>query len=110
MNVTYRDKVKQRGEGDVLVRQATKRLEEVLGPSAALVSAEWDQTLDERGRIRYVLKISDFSGEVSATFAAEELESPRQVRSRLLDLWGDFLQVRSDTQVKRLQELVKEGE
>jgi hypothetical protein len=110
MSITYSDQAKQSSEGYELLRQATKSLEEVLGPSAQLVSAEWDQSRDERGRPQYTLRLSDFSGEVSAPFTPDELRSPTRLRSRLLDLWGDLLQVRSNTQVKKLQQLVTEGD
>jgi hypothetical protein len=110
MNVRYSEKAKQSGEGYALLQQATNRLEEVLGPSADLVSAEWDRTQDQRGRTLYTLTVSDFTGEASASFTPEELQAPGRLRSRLLALWGDLLQARSDAQVKKLQELVKEGE
>ena len=64
MNVSYSDRARQWGEGEVLLRQATKRLEQVLGKSAGLISAEWDRTNDERGRLVYTLKLSDSSGSV----------------------------------------------
>lgn len=110
MNVTYQDKAKHKGEECDLLREATNRLEEVLGPSAALVSAEWSQSQDARGRAFYTLTVADFSGRVSATFAPEELRSPSRLRSRLLDLWGDLLQAHSDAQMKKLQQLVAEGD
>jgi hypothetical protein len=106
MTVTYTDKARQWGEGYVLLQQATKRLEEVLGESAGLVSAEWDRSQDTRRRILYTLKLSDFTGQVSANFAPDELESPSHMRFCLLGLWGDLLQKRSDEQVKKLQQLV----
>jgi hypothetical protein len=109
MNVTYNDKAK-RGEEDNLLQRATSRLEEVLGPSAGLVTAEWERGQDERGRILYTLKLSDQSGDVSTTFSADELRSPSKVRSRLLELWGDLLQMRSDAQVRKIQQLVTQGE
>ncbi|HJT76798.1 MAG TPA: hypothetical protein VJ739_06310 [Gemmataceae bacterium] len=110
MTVTYTDKAKQWGEGYALLQEATDRLEEVLGESAGLVSAEWDRTQDARGRVLYRLRLSDFTGQVSATFTHEELQSPGHMRFRLLGLWGDLLQMRSDEQVKKLQQLVGEGE
>lgn len=42
MNVTYQHKANQRSEEHTLLQDATKRLEEVLGPSAEFVSAEWE--------------------------------------------------------------------
>src|SRR4051812_15049449 len=105
-SVTYSEKAKEEKEGHALLQKATARLEEVLGPSAGLVSAAWDRTQDERGRVLYTLRLSDFTGEVFAAFTPDELRSSAHLRSRLLDLWGDLLQVRSNTQVKKLQQLV----
>ncbi len=95
--------------GSALLQQATKCLEEVLGPSAGRVRAEWEQTRDERGRTLYVLRISGFPDQVSGTFAPAELSASGHLRSRLRDLWGDLLQMRSDAGVKRPQQLVREG-
>ncbi len=110
MNVKYSDKAKQSGEEYVLLEQATQSLERLAGPSAASVSAEWDRSHDERGRTRYTLTLSDMSGEVSATFTPNELRSPSRMRSQLLEVWGDLLQRRSHAQMKKLQQLVTEGE
>ncbi len=110
MNVTYQEKVKQGDDGIVRLQQATSRLEEILGPSAALVSAEWSQSQDTRGRTLYTLTLSDFTGRVSASFAPKELRSSHHLRLRLLDLWGDLLQARSDAQMIKLQKLVAQGE
>ncbi len=106
MTVTFTDQAKRWGQDLELLQQATKRLEEVLGASTPLVSAKWDQGADDRGRTFYTLTISDFDGEVSAQLAADELQSPRHLRSRFLGLWGDLLQARSDKQVRKLQEMV----
>jgi hypothetical protein len=94
MNVTYRDGAGERGEGHRLLQQATARLEEVVGSSAGQVQAEWNRTKDSRGRTIYTLRLSDWTGTVSADFAPDELQSS-SLRYRLLRLWGDLLQVRS---------------
>jgi len=106
MNVTYQDRASQWGEGYVLLQEATKRLEEVLGPAADRATVAWGREQDERGRLVYRLTLSDVAGKTSALFAPQELRSPGQVHRRLLDLWGDLLQTQSDAQVKKLQELV----
>ena len=108
MNVKYTDETKQPGEALGLLQQATQRLAEVLGSSAEVVNAEWDRGQDERGRPLYTLRLSDFTGAVSARFDPDELRSPN-LRGRFLGLWGDLLQIRSDHQVKKLQQLVREG-
>ncbi len=102
MNVKYSDKAKQPAEGFTLLQQATALLEEVLGPSAAVVRAEWDRTEDEKGRTIYTLRLSDWTGAVQTKCAPDELESPRNLRYRLHRLWGDLLQLRSHQQLKNL--------
>jgi hypothetical protein len=101
MNVTYTEKARQWGEGFTRLQQVTTRLEEVAGPSASLVKAEWDRREDPKGRALYTLRLSDWSGAVSADFAPDELTS-RDVRYRLIRLWGDLLQVRSHKQLQKL--------
>ncbi len=98
MKVEYSDKAKQWGEGFALLQQATKRLEEVVGPATAWVVAVWDRAEDARGRSVYTLRISDWEGAVSATFTPDELRSRTQDRYYWHRLWGDLLQVRSHQQ------------
>src|SRR5258708_34756 len=102
MNVTYSDRVKQSAEGFALLQEVTTFLEEVLGPSVGLVKAEWDQQKDTRNRTVYTLKLTDWSGSVSGSFAPEELQSPTRRRVLLYRLWGDLLQDRSHKQFDRL--------
>ncbi|MBV9122512.1 MAG: hypothetical protein JO112_03990 [Planctomycetes bacterium] len=109
MVVKFSDKAKQWKEGYYLLERATEHLEEILGPSAGSVSVEWDRREDARGRSQYIVKLSDHTGEVTDAFAPSELELRSHMRYRLLDLWGKLLQRRSDEQMKKLQELVKEG-
>ncbi len=110
MQVTYSDKARQSGESLHLLQQATKRLEEVLGSSADLVTAEWDRTEDARRRIQYTLTLRDSTGEVRASFSASELSFDDYVRSRLNRLWGDLLQIRSDEQHRKVLQLLSEME
>ncbi len=68
MKVTYSSKAKHWGEGFALLQEATRRLDVIVGPSAE-VRAAWDreEPLDQRSV--YTLRLSDDSGEVTATFA-----------------------------------------
>jgi hypothetical protein len=106
VNIAYSESARQWGEGYTLLQQATMRLEEIGGPSAGQVKAEWDRAEDSRGRTIYTLRLSDWTGAVSAAFAPEELRNSTHMRYRLLRLWGDLLQVRSD---KLLQDLTGNG-
>jgi hypothetical protein len=103
MNVTYSPRIERGGQGHRLLEQATQLLEEVLGQSAGLVAAEWDQLVDERGRKYYILNLSDpGAGTRTVKFAPGELSSPTHLRYRLYRLWGDLLQDRSHKQLKEL--------
>ena len=108
MNVTYQDQAKQGAEECTLLQQATQRLEEVIGQTVTEVSAQWSQGQDKHGRRIYTLTLSDAAQQMSATFSLDELRSPRQLRSRLLDLWGDFLRAVSDAQMKKIQQMINE--
>ncbi len=108
MNVTYQDQTKQRSEEYALLQQASECLKEVIGQTITEVSARWEQGQDERGRKTYTLTLSNAAQQMSATLATDELRSLRHLRSRLLDLWGDFLQALSDAQMKKLLQMIDE--
>jgi hypothetical protein len=104
MKVTYSEKVQQAHEDYAILQQATKLLQQGLGPSGAQATAEWDRTEDERGQAVYTIRISDSAGlTAQARFSPQELRIPSHVRLRLLHAWGDVLQERSH---KQLQELI----
>lgn len=84
------------------IEAATDLLEEVLGPSRGLVSAEWDRGEDGQGRPVVILRLSDFTGSVSTSFAFEELSRPQHMRLRLYRLWGDLLQIRNTKQLESI--------
>jgi hypothetical protein len=102
MRVVFRTKIYNWGEGETLVRHATRRLEEVVGPAAPHVTAEWDLGEDERGKAVFVLRLSDGSVSVSATFTPEEMAAGGLMRLRFIRLWGDLLQERSHRQLQEL--------
>jgi hypothetical protein len=85
-----------------LVNQAERTLGEVIGQSRSSVSVEWDLAEDGKGRPIIVLKLSDFTGAVTATFAPDELEKPIHLRTRLYRLWGDLLQIRTKKQLESM--------
>lgn len=103
MNVKYAANAQQGEEGYSLIQQATRRLEEILGPSAELATAEWDRVADKMSRSLYRLTLKDFTGQVSTEFAPEELRNSLHMHVRLYRLWGDLLQHRSDEQHKIVQ-------
>lgn len=104
IQVKYTERSRQWGEGFTLLQQATKRLEEVLGPSAPWIRAEWDRVENGKRRSVYSLRISDWTGEVSATYTPDELRSYLKDSYGWRRLWGDLLQVRSHKQLKELAE------
>ena len=76
--------------------------------SADRVSAEWEHGRDERGRKLYTLRLSDSAADVSASFTTAELRNPRELRGRMLSLWGDLLEIQSNQRVKRIQQMICE--
>lgn len=85
-----------------LARQVTGVLEEVLGPSAGITTAEWDRTEDAAGRPLYLLEVRDAVARVSVAFTPQQLESVGDLRGRLYRLWGDLLQARNHKQLEAM--------
>jgi hypothetical protein len=89
--------------------KATKILEEIVTPRAVrfVTTIEWSQAKDSgpmgaKEAIR--LKMTDlFSGSTEEIFQAVELRSPDHMRSRLRDVWRDFLRQLSHEQTDRLE-------
>jgi hypothetical protein len=87
---------------------ASKILAEIVGPRADqfVTTVAWSQAKDSgplgpKEAIR--LKMTDlFSGTKEEMFQPVELRSPGHMRSRLRDVWGDFLRQLSDEQRLRL--------
>lgn len=104
MNVAYSDRAKHTEEHSELLQQATDELREILGSAQDSVRAKWDRVENERGCLQYSLKISDFSGEVEATFAPEDLQKGTHRRFRLARLCSKLLQIRSHKLMEALRE------
>jgi hypothetical protein len=102
--VVYGHRLRQAKELLACAQQRSAQLEELLGQSAPLVSAEWDRSEDAEGQPVVTLRLWDFTGSVTTVFDPKELESSAQMNQRLYRLWGDLLQVRSQEQLKELQE------
>jgi hypothetical protein len=100
--IVYQPGIRQVNELFSLVQQASAYLDSVVGRSADLVSAEWDRGEDAQGRAVVTLRLFDETGSVTGIFDPKELESPSQVRSRLLRLWGKLLQIQSHKQLEEL--------
>ena len=84
------------------VESATELLDEVLGNSRGLVSVEWDLGEDGQSRTVLTLKLSDFTGAVTGTFAPDELAKSQHMKTRLFKLWGDLLQIRNLKQLESI--------
>jgi hypothetical protein len=106
MKISYTAKARQWSEGFAMLEQATAQLKKVLGNAAQWVTADWDRWEDEKGRSYYRLKVSDWSGEITASFTSDELRSSTHIRIRLYRLWGDELRRRSDAQHRKVEQLV----
>jgi hypothetical protein len=99
-DVTFSKSVRELPEYGYALK-ATAFLEEVLGESAALVTAVWDRK--EGGPV--TLTLSDGIGIVTKEFPTGLLGWDRWIYAELYGLWGDLLQVRSDIQHRKVQEL-----
>ena len=104
MNIEYSDRAKQAGECLELLQRATGKLKEILGTAQDSVRAQWDRIEDELRHSLYSLKISDFSGEVEATFAPDELRNGTYMAFRLAKLCGELLQIRNRKLMEALRE------
>jgi hypothetical protein len=108
MKTEYTERAKQ-WRGHYLLQNVSKQLEEIAGPAGESVSARWTCYEDERGLTYPELTLCGFGGCVEAAFSLNELKSPSHMRLAVLDLWGDLLQKQSNEQVKKLEELIKQG-
>ncbi|OWK38594.1 hypothetical protein FRUB_07714 [Fimbriiglobus ruber] len=102
-SVTYGYGLRQTSELLVTVQQTMPLLEEILGLSAAHISAEWDRAEGETGQSVVTLRLSDNWGAVTGTIRPAEFAKRATLRSRLNWLWGDLLEVRNHNQLKSLQ-------
>jgi len=102
--VVYGHRIRQVKDLLARAQERTAQLEELLGQSASLVSGEWDRSEDAQGRPVVTLRLWDFTGSVTTVFDPKELESSAHMNQRLYRLWGDLLQVRSQEQLRELQE------
>ena len=85
-----------------LADQASKMLGDVLGPNRGSVSDEWELVEDAEGQPRVTLKLSDFTGEVAASFDPSEFSDKEHLRLRLSLLCGDLMKIRSYKQLDAL--------
>ena len=104
MNATYNETTRQ-GKAELpLLQQTTACLEEVISPSIFIdqIRAEWNPGQDPKGRTLYTLRLSVQSESVSASFTPRELRHRRDLRYRLIRLWGDLLELISHKQLENL--------
>jgi len=85
-----------------LVQNASRRLTDLIGPTAGPVSVEWDRAEGPQERPVITLRISNPSGSVAAVFDPSEMESPSHMQVRLSRLWGDLLQLQSRKELHQL--------
>jgi len=97
---------------DAEISGAEKTLAEIVGPRGArFVRAEWSlvEGSGPSGPKRMVrLRLTDpFSGTKEETFQPAELRNQNLMRTRLLQVWSEFLQQLSHKQMDRLHETVR---
>jgi hypothetical protein len=110
MNMAYDDKLNQAAEDYPLLQQATRQLEEMLGPSAESVSAVWEGSRDAQDQPLYKLTISDPTDEAQRTFTPIALRDPDLLRFNLGVLIGALMLAHLDRQVNKLQQMVAQGD
>jgi hypothetical protein len=108
MNVKFPDLVKIPNSEIASLKVVSKQLDEIAGKSAIPASAEWELVPDATGTRRYLLRVWDHTGQVAEEFTPGELDSPKEMRGRLLHLWGDMLQVRTHRLLQKLTEGTEE--
>ena len=87
------------------IRAAHQILDAGTGVSEAEVKEDWSLGKDATDHPLVILNLSDnFKARAEARFEPAELENPRQLRWRLLDVWDDLLQNRSHILLKRLRQ------
>ncbi len=99
MKVSLEPKINDDPELLSKIEAANKLLEDLLGPSADQVEADWSLSDRAKGHFLVNLTVSDWTGSVGYRFAPEELRNSAHMRMRLHRLWGDLLQVRSHVQI-----------
>jgi hypothetical protein len=92
----------QRPDLAPVIRRVSHLLEDVIGPTAGMVKADWSSTEDDRGRLLIDLRISDWTGYVGYRFAPDELENLSHMKIRLHRLWGDLLAVQSHVRLDHM--------
>jgi hypothetical protein len=74
---------------------------ELPGPE---IHADWSLAKNANGLPAIVLELSDDTASARAVFSPDELENPREMRSRLIWILGDLMQVRSHKLLLKLLE------
>jgi hypothetical protein len=93
------------------VDRATETLQDVIGPTANSVAAEWSSVRDASGQPLIQLTLSDFTGvRVEARFEPGELAREGHLRAKFYRIWGDLLQYRSHKQREVLSGRIGSGE
>ena len=103
MKVIYGEGTRQ-PEQFRLLENASAKLEEHIGHSAANVTAEWERESDTPRGPQYRLRISDPTGESAGSIATDVLGWPNLLRARLGILWDGVLQQRGEKLLKDLME------
>jgi hypothetical protein len=105
MDVTYSDRALKWTEGQDLLQGATQRLNEIVGKRFTRdIKAEWDRTKDEKGEDLCTLRLAGWTESATDSFTKADLESPRNLQTRMFRLWDKLLALRLDYMLDRLTE------
>ena len=85
-----------------LVEKSSDILESVVRRTHVETKAAWDIESYNGNNLRITLRLSDYTGSVSASFTEAQLHDPSELRSRLRRLWAALLRIRSHVQLETL--------
>lgn len=108
MKTTISEKIKTDAMLRDSVEQATNLLDVVMGNPPNLAEADWRFDVDFKGRPYLTLTVNDWGGETSTRFTPDELSKPYHLYSRLQTVYSNLLRNRTDRQLQKLDQSIKE--
>jgi hypothetical protein len=104
MQVIYSDRAMQDRKGYAWMQKASEFLEEASRLTWDPIRAEWNRTEDQRGQVRYTLKLSDFAGEANTDFSPDELDGAAHAELHLYRVLGDLMRNRSRKLLEKIRQ------
>ena len=110
LQATWSGDLQANNELFALIQRANKVLEEELGRSKRLATADWRLVHDGRSRPLLELTLTDIftKSQVTGSFSPDEFRNDDHFSRRIHRLWGELLQARTESQIKSLLELASQ--